>query len=228
MIESRILPPGLPYSRVLAIQQEEFQRRIDLRRESKQLPQDVVFYVEHNPVVTLGFHGDVSHLVSSSEDLAKNGIEFIKTTRGGDITYHGPGQLTVYPILDLQRLCLGVKQYVSLLEQSVIDTISKFGIKGERIEGRTGVWIGKDSPTERKISAIGIKCSRHVSMHGLALNVGADLSGFSNIVPCGLSKGVTSISREIGRQVTVSEVIPVFHECFTRLLQLHTPSPENS
>lgn len=191
------LAPGLPYREVLALQEKEFNARVDARRSGLEIPEDTVFLVEHAPVYTIGKHGDISHLLLSDQFLRDKNIEFYEINRGGDITYHGPGQLTVYPIVDLLRLHIGVKQYVHLLEQAVIDSIAEFGLRGERIEGKTGVWIGKGTPRERKISAIGVKCSRFITMHGLALNVGRDLSGFSGIVPCGLPQNVTSIGHEL-------------------------------
>ena len=200
------LPNGLSYGEVLDLQLKEFNTRVERRKENLPLPEDLVLFVEHAPVYTLGLHGKDANLLLDSESLREKNIEYFKINRGGDITYHGPGQLTVYPIIDLQRYNIGVKEYVDTLEGIVIDAIAAFGIKGERIEGRTGVWVGKGSPRERKISAIGIKCSRHVTMHGFALNVGPDLSNFLGIVPCGLSQGVTSVSAEVGKAISVDDV----------------------
>lgn len=219
MIVFRNIDSSLSYGEILAIQREEFNKRIQLRKQNKPLPDDVVLMVEHKPVYTLGLHGREENLLLSPVSLAFRGAEFVKTDRGGDITYHGPGQITVYPILDLLRYHLGVKDYVNLLEETVIRTIARYGIKGERIPGRTGVWIGKSTPDERKISAIGVKCSRYVSMHGVALNVGSDLSAFEFIVPCGIAdKGVTSISRECGREVSLDDVKMIFSETLVSLL----------
>lgn len=216
------------YKEILDLQEEAFNERIDCKKECKELPDDLIFFVEHNPVYTLGKHGKFSHLLVSEAELLDSGIEYARIGRGGDITYHGPGQLTVYPILDLQRYSLGVKDYVNFLEEVVIRTINEFGIKGERIEGKTGVWIGKNSDRERKISAIGIKCSRFVTMHGIALNVGSDISGFSGIVPCGLPNDVTSISLEVGREIALDDAEQVFWKNFISLLQLRIPSQGNS
>ena len=201
---------------------------MDRRKNGEPPIDDIVYFAEHQPVLTLGLHGDMEHLVVSEDLLKYQGVEFVKINRGGDITYHGPGQLTAYPIIDLLKYHLGVKEYVNLLEQAVIDTIAEFGITGDRIEGKTGVWIGKGTDRERKISAIGIKCSRFVTMHGVALNVGSDLSGFRYIVPCGLPQGVTSISTETGHEVGVDEVLPIFRYHLICLLQLRIPSPEIS
>ena len=194
------------YETVLKRQEEEFKKRIVFRKRKEPLPEDIVFFVEHQPVYTLGRHADDRHLLLPEAMLKEKGIETMRIERGGDITYHGPGQLTVYPILDMQRYGLGVKDYVDLLEETVILTLRDYGILGERIEGKTGVWIGKDTVEERKISAIGIKCSRYVCMHGVALNVSSDMTGFAGIVPCGLRQGVTSISLETGREVDFDEV----------------------
>lgn len=194
------------YEEVLKMQTALFEERVECRKNGIPLPGDVVMFVEHRPVYTLGRHGDASHLLLDPQTLRERGIEFVNIGRGGDITYHGPGQLTVYPIVDLQRLGLGVKDYVTLLEETVIRTVAEYGVKGERIEGLTGVWIDKGRSNERKICAIGIRCSRNVAMHGFALNVGKDLSSFSGIVPCGLAKGVTSISLEAGYDVELDEV----------------------
>lgn len=206
MIEKVSIRGSRSYRDVLDIQAAEFDRRVECRKNGVSLPGDVVFFVEHRPVYTIGRHGDATHLLLSKETLEEKGIEFASVGRGGDITYHGPGQITVYPIIDLLRYGLGVKDYVHLLEQCVMDTLSSYGVTGERIVGRTGVWIGKGTTCERKICAIGIKCSRHVSMHGFALNVGSDISLFTGIVPCGLTQGVTSLSLEVGREIEIDEV----------------------
>lgn len=228
MIKFVNLPDGLTYSDVLKIQTNEFDRRVNAKRSGEGLKQDIIILVQHNPVLTIGKHGNISNLLYPAEILREKGLELVEIGRGGDITYHGPGQLTVYPIIDLQRYRLGVKDFVFLLEQVVIDTIGELGLKGERIMGKTGVWLGKDTTDERKISAIGIKCSRFISMHGLALNIGSDLSGFGFINPCGLSKSVTSVSRELGREVSVDTVRPLIEKNFIRLLLPRIPSPENS
>lgn len=217
----------MTYSQVYEWQKREFETRVECRKKGMDLPGDVVFFVEHNPVYTLGRHGLFENLLLSEEALREENIEFARTDRGGDITYHGPGQLTVYPILDLLRYRLGVKDYVNLLEECVIKTISTFGIKGERIDGRTGVWIDKDKPDERKICAIGVRCSRHVSMHGFALNVGSDISRFSGINPCGLNKGVTSVSKEIGREINIETVAEILWENLTFLLLPRIPAQGN-
>lgn len=236
MIKKITLRRSLSYSEILNLQTSEFEKRIECRKNGIPLPEDVVFFVEHRPVYTIGKHGDPSHLLLSKERLESLGTEYVEIGRGGDITYHGPGQLTVYPILDLQRYRLGIKEYVSILEETVIRTIKDYGIAGERIEGRTGVWIDRGRASERKICAIGIKCSRYVSMHGFALNVGPDLHGFAGIIPCGLPQGVTSISLEAAQNKPEFDIPPVdilMNEVenklflhLTSLLQLRIPSRE--
>lgn len=181
--------------------------------------EETVLLVEHPHVYTLGRHGKPENLLVSPERLASLGAELVSVGRGGDITYHGPGQLVVYPILDLERHGLGIKAYVDLLEESVIRTIGAYGIKGERVEGATGVWIDKGKPGERKICAIGVACSRYVTMHGLALNVNTDLKMFSAINPCGFTdKGVASIAGELSREVSFDEVKDIWTKIFLDLL----------
>lgn len=162
---------------------------------------------EHFPVYTLGFHGNEKNLLLSAEQLYISGAELIRIERGGDITYHGPGQVILYPIIDLHRHSLGVKEYVTMLEESVIRLLGSYDIKGERIEGATGVWIGKGEVEERKICAIGVKVTRGITIHGLGLNINTDLSAFSAINPCGFTdKGVTSLTLERGEEINITEV----------------------
>lgn len=166
-----------------------------------------LLFVEHPHVYTLGKSGDEANMLISAIQLQAKHAEFVKVNRGGDITYHGPGQLVVYPIIDMANFGLGVKDYVDRLEEVVIRTIEEYGIKGERLEGATGVWIEAHTPRARKICAIGIRCSRFVTMHGFALNVNTDLNYFHYINPCGFrDKGVTSIAQELGREVPLQEV----------------------
>lgn len=216
------------YEEILSLQKEEFNQRINCRRNGISLPGDVVFFVEHNPVYTLGCHGNRQNLLISKEMLNSKGIEYYEIDRGGDITYHGPGQITVYPILDMERYKLGVKEYVNLMEEIVIRTLREFDLKGERIEGKSGVWIGKNTENERKICALGIRCSRHITMHGFALNVGPDMEAFTGINPCGLGRNVTSISLEKGMEVEIEKVEGILWKHLTSLLQLRIPFQENS
>ena len=226
MIIKKSIRQSLSYEEVLNLQKLEFNKRIQCKKNGLSLPGDVVFFVEHRPVYTLGRHGLSANLLLSEEQLKQKGIEFKQIERGGDITYHGPGQLTVYPVLDLQRYRLGVKDYVNLLEETVIRTLQDYSLKGERIEDKTGVWITDSGLNPRKISAIGVYCSRYVTMHGFAFNIGDDLSYFRGIVPCGLSLGVTSLSHELNRTVKIDEVEDSLWKNLRHLLQLRIPSQE--
>lgn len=186
------------YNEVLAQQREIFGRMVEMRRRgASAADEETVMLVEHRPVYTLGRHADPNNIINR-EMMTARGAEIINIERGGDVTFHGPGQLVVYPIVDFGTRGMGVKEYVTTLEEAVIRTIAEYGVSGERIEGATGVWIGGGTPRERKICAIGIKCSRFVSMHGLALNIDTDLNWFSAINPCGFTdRGVTSLAAEI-------------------------------
>lgn len=168
----------------------------------------VMLLVEHPPVYTLGKSGDAGNLLASEELLQKRGATFHHIDRGGDITYHGPGQIVGYPILDLDRFFTDIHRYLRELEGAVIDTCTGYGVLGRRIEGRTGVWIGPDERGfERKICAMGIRCSRWVTMHGFAFNVDTELDYFDLIVPCGISdRTATSLVNELGRNVETHEV----------------------
>lgn len=209
----------MPYRDAWALQTELFDSIVALKRAKRPVENEYVIMVEHTPVYTMGRHANPMNMLMSPDLLAQDGIECIPIERGGDITFHGPGQLVVYPIIDMQLHHLGVKAYVNLLEEAVIRTISSFGIKGERVEGATGVWIDKDTPRERKICAIGVRCSHSVTMHGLALNVSTDLAYFNRINPCGFTdKGVTSITAELGREVDINEVKPIMQSILNDLL----------
>ncbi|MFH0895640.1 MAG: lipoyl(octanoyl) transferase LipB [Bacteroidota bacterium] len=168
----------------------------------------VLLLCEHPHVFTLGKNGSENNLLINQDLLEKRGATFYKIDRGGDITYHGPGQLVGYPIIDLTRLHLGVKEYVHKLEQVIIDLLIEFNIIATRLDGATGVWLDKDIPGRaRKICAMGIRVSRGVTMHGFALNVNADLSFFNLINPCGFTdKGVTSIQKELGEEISMQAI----------------------
>ena len=163
---------------------------------------------EHPPVYTLGKSGHAENILISEEVMQQRGIEFYKTNRGGDITFHGPEQLVGYPVLDLEKFYTDIGRYLRELEAVIILTLAEYGILGERSIGETGVWIEPDNPgRERKICAMGVRCSRWVTMHGFALNVNTDLSYFDNIIPCGIvNKQVTSIQKELQRKVDMQEV----------------------
>ncbi len=164
-------------------------------------------FVEHPHVYTLGKSGDESNLLLNAEQLQKKGATFYKINRGGDITYHGPGQIVGYPILDLENFFTDIHKYLRLLEEMVILTIAEYGLTGTRSPGETGVWLDVGTPFARKICAMGVRASRWVTMHGFALNANADLGYFDNIIPCGIrGKGVTSMHVELGRPVDEEEV----------------------
>ncbi len=172
------------------------------------LPENHLIFVEHDHVLTLGKTGDVGHVVASDQRLKELGVEYYPTNRGGDITYHGPGQLVGYPILDLEQFYTDIGKYMRMLEEAIMRCCSDYGVKTGRIEGLTGVWVNPESGlAARKIAALGVKCSRWVTMHGFAFNINTDLQFFDLIVPCGIGdRGVTSLSIECGHSVDTEEV----------------------
>ncbi|WP_299125268.1 lipoyl(octanoyl) transferase LipB [uncultured Winogradskyella sp.] len=174
--------------------------KIKNRREDAGLETDNHFlFVEHPHVYTLGKSGDLSNLLLSEEQLTEKGATFYKINRGGDITYHGPGQIVGYPILDLDNFFTDIHKYLRFLEEMIILTLAEYGLKTERSPGETGVWLDVGTPFARKICAMGVRASRWVTMHGFALNVNADLGYFDNIIPCGIrGKAVTSLNTELG------------------------------
>ena len=164
-------------------------------------------FVEHPHVYTLGKSGDLSNLLLNEVQLEEKGATFYKINRGGDITYHGPGQIVGYPILDLENFFTDIHKYLRLLEETIILTIAEYGLKGLRSEGETGVWLDVGTPFARKICAMGIRSSRWVTMHGFALNANVNLGYFDNIIPCGIrGKAVTSMEAELGKKVDIEEV----------------------
>lgn len=167
-----------------------------------------LLFVEHSPVYTLGKNGNEDNILISDQQLKINGIEFYHINRGGDITFHGPEQLVGYPILDLDKFKTDIGWYLRSLEEVIILTMAEYGLKGDRSQGETGVWIEPGiKGKERKICAMGIKCSRWITMHGFAFNVNTDLNYFNNIIPCGIqNKAVTSLEKELGRKVQMEEV----------------------
>lgn len=179
----------------------------ELPIEAKTLLSNELIFCQHPHVYTLGKSGSLDNLLLDETGLQQAEATFYKINRGGDITYHGPGQLVAYPILDLEQFFTDIHKYLRFLEEAVINTIAHYGIIGGRYDGYTGVWIDADKPTARKICAMGVRCSRWITMHGIALNVNTDLSYFKNIVPCGIDdKDVTSIAREVGHEVDFNEV----------------------
>lgn len=199
--------------------------KMALRRDDRAgvYPENRLIFCEHPPVYTLGKSGDISHLLYTEEELNARGIAYHHINRGGDITFHGPGQLVGYPILDLDQFFTDIHQYLRYLEEAVIKTLAFFGVKGGRIKGLTGVWIDPDKPDKaRKICAMGIKCSHWVTMHGFAFNINPDLHYFDHIIPCGIDdKGVTSLEKELGYKPDMAEVSVMLRERLTALFEWH-------
>ncbi|SFI96557.1 lipoyl(octanoyl) transferase LipB [Myroides guanonis] len=203
--EVQILDLGLKdYKETWDFQEALFQGILDVkisnrRNEQNEPTKNYLIFVEHPHVYTLGKSGDFANLLLSEEQLAEKGASYYKINRGGDITYHGPGQIVGYPILDLENFFSDIHKYLRLLEESIILTLKEYGVESGRSEGETGVWLGVGTPFARKICAMGVRASRWVTMHGFAFNVNADLGYFDNIIPCGIrGKGVTSLHVELG------------------------------
>jgi lipoyl(octanoyl) transferase len=206
-------------------QDELFKRIVDIKlanrdREVEEPRPGYFLFTEHDHVYTLGKSGDLSNLLLSEEQLQKKGISFFKSNRGGDITYHGPGQIVGYPIIDLEAYKPDIRWYMRSLEEVIIRTLAEYGIVGTRSEGETGVWLDVGTPFARKICALGVRTSRWVTMHGFALNVNTDLGFFDHIIPCGIrGKAVTSMHAELGKQLdpeTVKDqILKHFAEVFS-------------
>ena len=193
-------------------QDELFKKIVDIKLANRnseiEKPRPGFFlFTEHNHVYTLGKSGDLSNLLLSEEQLEKKGISFFKSNRGGDITYHGPGQIVGYPIIDLEAYKPDIRWYMRSLEEVIIRTLADYGIKGLRSDGETGVWLDVGTPFARKICALGVRTSRWVTMHGFALNVNTDLGFFDHIIPCGIrGKAVTSMHAELGKELDPENV----------------------
>ena len=202
----------IDYKKAWDYQKELFQSIIDVKSASRKQGVDIatqshLLFCEHPHVYTLGKSGDEKNLLVNEAYLKSKDATFYKINRGGDITYHGPGQIVGYPILDLDNFFTDIHKYLRLLEESVIKTLVEYGINGERSSGETGVWLDVGQPTARKICALGVRSSRWVTMHGFAFNINSDLSFFRNIVPCGIvDKSVTSLQQELGHKLDISEV----------------------
>ncbi|UFH47783.1 lipoyl(octanoyl) transferase LipB [Flavobacterium galactosidilyticum] len=214
------------YKATWEYQEELFKGIVDLkiknRREELHLETPNYFlFVEHPHVYTLGKSGDLSNLLLSENQLEAKGATFYKINRGGDITYHGPGQIVGYPILDLENFFTDIHKYLRFIEEAIILTLAEYGISSGRSEGETGVWLGVGTPFARKICAMGVRASRWVTMHGFALNVNADLGYFDNIIPCGIrGKAVTSLNVELGvEKVNEEEVKEKILKHFTTLFE---------
>ena len=214
------------YKETWEYQEQLFKGIVDLkiknRREQTSLETPNYFlYVEHPHVYTLGKSGDKSNLLISEERLAEIGATFYKNNRGGDITYHGPGQIVGYPILDLENFFTDIHKYLRFLEEMVIRTLAEYGLKAERSKGETGVWFDVGTPFARKICAFGVRASRWVTMHGFALNVNANLGYFDHMIPCGIKgKAVTSLNVELGKkEIPITEVKEKLLQHFSELFE---------
>lgn len=190
---------------------ETIDQKIQIRNGNTELvTKNYLLFCEHPHVYTLGKSGSIDHLLLNEDQLEENNANFYKINRGGDITYHGPGQLVGYPIFDLDHFFSDIHKYLRFLEQAVIDTLAEYGVIGDRMDGLTGVWIEANTPKARKICAMGVKSSRWVTMHGIGFNINSDLSYFSNIIPCGIDdKAVTSLKQELGREIDMNELAQI-------------------
>lgn len=204
----------MPYQAAWDYQERLLQENVQAKAAQRNgvdpsaVTQHYLLFCEHPPVYTLGKSGHMENLLVSNSQLQERGIEFVQTNRGGDITFHGEGQVVGYPIIDLERFFTDIGKYLRFLEEVIIRTLADYGLQAGRSKGETGVWLDAEIPGHaRKICAMGVRCSRWVTMHGFAINVNTDLSYFNNIIACGIAdKQVTSLEREIGRKVPMEEV----------------------
>ena len=215
-----------PYKKAWDYQETLFRNIVDTKIKNRKSDTELktsnyLLLTEHPHVYTLGKSGDIRHLLLNEEQRAKKGISYYKTNRGGDITYHGPGQLVGYPLLDLENFFTDIHKYLRLLEETVIRTLNDYGIKGERSDGETGVWLDAGTSFARKICAMGVRSSRWVTMHGFALNVNTELSYFDYIVPCGIrGKSVTSLHTELKKEaLSIAEVKTRFLKHFFHIFK---------
>ena len=223
----------IDYKTAWDYQENLLQQNVAIKSEARKLnlnyvPNDLLtqhyfLICEHEPVYTLGKSGSMDNVLMSDEKLKENGISFFNTNRGGDITFHGLQQIVGYPIFDLEKFYTDIGRYLRNLEEAIILTIAEYGIKGERSKGETGVWIEPGiEGKERKICAIGVRCSRWITMHGFALNVNTDLSYFNNIIPCGIAnKQVTSIEKEVGHKLDYEEMKEKLKKNFEKVFDIN-------
>lgn len=217
----------ISYKEAWDLQEQMLKANVDLKLAAGKGadPYDIetqhhLLFCEHNSVYTLGKSGDESNVLIGEQERAQKGIEYFKINRGGDITYHGPGQITGYPILDLEKFRRDIGWYLRTMEQVMIDFLADYGLVGDRIKGATGVWLDTDTDNPRKICAMGVRCSRWITMHGFAFNVNTDLNYFDYIVPCGIDdKGVTSLQAELGREIPMEEAKKGLKHHFGRLFE---------
>lgn len=219
----------IDYKQCWDYQEKIFAEIIDLKvanrnlpKEQHQIPLHHLIFCEHPHVYTLGKSGSRDNVLISEEEMQRVGATFYKINRGGDITYHGPGQIVGYPILDLDYFFTDIHKYLRFLEEAIILTLAKYDISAERYPGYTGVWIdATNNEKARKICAMGVRCSRWVTMHGFAFNVNTDLNYFNHIVPCGIKdKDVTSLERELGHKVDMKEVKTILKEEIRKLFEM--------
>lgn len=203
----------IDYKEAWDYQEKLFKENVDLKiairkNETNEVTTNYLLFCEHPHVYTLGKSGDNTHLLMSEESLDKIGATYYKINRGGDITYHGPGQIVMYPIFDLDTYFFSdIHKYMRYLEEAVILTLAEYGLEAGRVEGKTGVWLGMGTAQERKICAMGVKASRWITMHGIGFNINTDLNYFNHIVPCGIQdKSVTSLAEELGKPIEMDEV----------------------
>ena len=213
------------YEETLSIQENFFIETIETKKnnrksQSNTLTDNYLLFVEHHPVITLGKSGNKDNLLLNNNELLDKGIEFYHTNRGGDITYHGIGQIVGYPIFDLDNFFTDIHKYLRFLEEVIILTLAEYGLSAHRSQGETGVWLDVGKPNARKICAMGVKASRWVTMHGFALNVNTDLSFFDYIIPCGIKgKYVTSLKKELGKEIPLNDVKVILVKHFEKLFE---------
>ena len=217
----------IEYQKCWDFQTKLFDETVQLKIRNRKTPQKLIstknhlIFCEHSHVYTLGKSGDESNLLINQKEQKVKKVTFFKTNRGGDITYHGPGQLVVYPILDLDYFFSDIHKYLRYLEESVMMTLKDYGIIAKRLDGLTGVWVANENGVDRKICAIGVKSSRWVTRHGIGFNTNSDLSYFNNIIPCGIEdKSVTSLQKELGREVDMNELKNRFKNNFSSIFKV--------
>ncbi len=209
---------SIEYAEAWDYQEKIFREIIEGKQQQASLPNQLIF-CEHPHVYTLGKSGSESNLLMNQQLLQEKEVTFFRTNRGGDITYHGPGQIVGYPILDLEAFGIGIRRYIELLEESVIQLLKEYGIRASRLEGASGAWLEVGTPNVRKICAIGVRTSRFVTMHGFAFNVNTDLDFFNYINPCGfVDKGVTSMEKELGKKQDIQMIKAELKEIIIQLL----------
>lgn len=218
----------IDYKQCWDYQTKLFDATVQLKIQNRKFPDNSVstknhlIFCEHPHVYTLGKSGDLKNLLIDGQKRKEKNISFYKINRGGDITYHGPGQLVVYPILDLDYFFSDIHKYLRLLEETVILTLQDYGVVGQRLEGFTGVWVDDKKETPRKICAIGVKCSRWVTMHGIGFNINSNLDYFKHIVPCGIEdKSVTSLQKETNQEIDMEELKLRFKKNFKNLFGIN-------